>query len=262
MEERIEKMKTIVYKTIVDPSTIRLIGEREKTKLFIKMGIVKTRSDDIQLESLNTVYEPFYTIKGRYYVDYYRKKIYNLDIEDDVLELLVLKKTLKPKISKLGKLRGERIVELEAEQRIIEEKSAYIILNQKGEEIDLEKFPVAPSEENAEKLLSEIQKKKLEVTPEKTIKVLRDKVVSKIGDVERKQEEFFEVSDHTLVYVPIFLATYEKAKTKEKKTISVNGVTAEVLGQTKNAASYETCSKCGRLTDKNAKFCSYCGQPL
>ena len=173
MEERIGEMKTIIYKTLVDSSTVGLIGEREKVGLFTKLGIVRPKSEDIQLESLNTVYKPFYAIKGRYYIDYYRKTLYHLDVEDDVIELLILEKTLKPKKSKLAKLRGkEREVELEAEQRITKEKSAYIILDQEGEEINLEKFPVAPSEENIEKTLSEIQKRRTEITPGKTIEIL------------------------------------------------------------------------------------------
>ena len=122
MEEKIGNMKIIFYKTLVDSSTIKLIGEREKVKLFTKMGIVKPKSEDIKLESLTTIYEPFYLIKGRYYIDYYRKKIYPLEIEEDVTELLVLGKTLKPKISKLAKIRRkEKQVELEAPQYIVSE---------------------------------------------------------------------------------------------------------------------------------------------
>ncbi|MHA2061968.1 MAG: zinc ribbon domain-containing protein [Candidatus Sifarchaeia archaeon] len=265
-EERIAKLRTIVYTTLVDPSTVKLIGEREKIKIFTKMGIVKPRSEDIQLESLNTVYEPFYTIKGGYYIDYYRKKLYHLDIEEEVMELLVLEKTFKPKLSKLDKIRGkDREVELEAEQRIIKEKSAFIILNQKREEITLEKFPVAPSEENPEKILAENKKKKLEVTPEKTIEILRSKVVDRPEDVERTKKEYFEVSEHTLVYVPTIFATYKRNKTQEKKTISVNGVTGELLQQTETMTDEtheKTCQKCGKLNDEKAKFCRDCGQPF
>jgi hypothetical protein len=262
-KEKIVEMKTIVYKTMVDPSTIRLIGEREKTDLFKKMGIVKPRSKDIQLESLTTIYEPFYTIKGRYYIDYYRKRLYQLDIEDDVKELLVFDRTLLPKTSKLEKIRGkERKVELEAYHRIIKENSAYIILNQKGEEVELEKFPVAPSEENVEKILTEIKKKKLEITPEKTVDILTSRILSRTEDVERTQEEFFEVSDHTLVYVPIFLATYKREKTEIKKTISINGVTSEILPQAENITVEKACPKCEMLAEENTKFCRECGEPL
>ena len=260
---KIAKIRTIVYKTLVDLSTVKLIGEREKVNLFTKMGIVKPRSKDIQLESLITIYEPFYTIKGRYYIDYYRKKLYHLDIEDDVKELLVFDRTLPPKTSKLGKIRGkEREIELEADQRIIKENSAYIILDRKGEEVELEKFPVAPSEENTEKILAEIKKKKLEITPEKTVDILKSRILSRPEDVARTQEEFFEVSDHTLVYIPIFLATYKRDKTKNKKTISVNGVTAEILSQAENITDEKACPKCKMLTEENAKFCRKCGQPL
>ncbi|MDH5795854.1 MAG: hypothetical protein OEZ24_07080 [Candidatus Bathyarchaeota archaeon] len=171
-EEHIADLKTIVYKTMVDESTLKLIGEKEKLKLFKKMPFLKRKPEDIQFESLERFYEPFITVSGRYHVDYYRRRTYELEAEDDVSELVVFNHVLKPKTSALAKMqRKGRTVELEADERIVREQSAYMILDRKGREITVEELPAAPAEENPEGILAEAGEKvwSLDVSPEKAV---------------------------------------------------------------------------------------------
>ena len=264
LEEKIVKLKTIVYKKIVDPSIIKLIGEREKLKLFTKIGLIKPKKEEIQFVALKTFYEPFFIIKGRYNIDYYRRKKYHLTIEDDVKELLVFEKILQPTASKISELRGkERSIELAADQRIIKEKSDYIILDFKGQEVELENFPVAPSEEEIEKILSNEDIKKSEISPEKAIKILRKKIVDKPKDVGHIQKELFEVTEYNLVYVPIYQTFYKNIKNQSIKNIIINGVSAKLLHQNDiNPKNEYVCSKCGKVVVEYANFCRECGNPL
>src|SRR3972149_11077801 len=52
-KENVIERKTIVYESHVEPTVIRVSGERLKTQLFSKYGLFKPRSDEIQFVSLD-----------------------------------------------------------------------------------------------------------------------------------------------------------------------------------------------------------------
>lgn len=232
IEEKIPEMKTIVYKTLVDPSTVKLVGEREKAKLFTKMGFLRPKSEDIQFEILEKFYDSYFIINGRYFIDYYRKHIYKLEVEEDVSEIVIFNQVLKPKIpSTLTKLRRKgKEVELEAEQRIIKENSAYMALNRKGQVVKVEEITTAPAEAEPEKVLNEAGDRvwRSEASPEKAIDIFRSRVVSRPDDAERITRELFEVSEYTLVFIPLYQVTYKNLKTNQEKILLVNGVTSTI----------------------------------
>ena len=230
IEEKIPEMKTIVYKTLVDPSTSKIIGEREKGKLFTRLGVLKAKPEDIQFEALDKFYNPYFVLNGRYFIDYYRKRTYQLEIEDDVSEVVIFNQVLKPKTSTtLNKIRRKgREVELEAEQRIVKETSAYIALDKEGREVKVDEITTAPAEAEPARVLKETGERvwSSEVSPGKAIDIFRSKVVQRPKDVERITQELFEVSEYTLVYIPIYQATYKNLKTNQLKTLLINGVTS------------------------------------
>ncbi|MCW4020983.1 MAG: hypothetical protein NWF14_07140 [Candidatus Bathyarchaeota archaeon] len=228
-EEHISELKTIVYKTIVDPSTVRLICEKEKLKLFRRIGFLKPKPEEIQFNSLEKFYEPFVIVNGKYRIDYYRRRIHNLEIEDDVSELVVFNHVLKPKISSMDKIqRKGRTAELEAEHRIVKEKSVYLVLDRKGREVAVEDLPTAPAEERPEEILAETDDKvwRLEVAPESAIGTVRPK------DAVRTASETFEVSEFTVVYTPVYQAACKNVKTGETRSLLISGVTSKIIEKT------------------------------
>jgi len=232
LEEKIAKIKRIVYRTLVDESTVKLLGEREKSKLFSKMGFLKPKNEDIQLESLEKSYDPFFIVNGAYSVDYYRKHVYKLDVGEDVSELVIFGQVLKPKAASSSKFRGKgKEVELEVEQRITKRNSAYIVLDRKGREVEVEKFPTAPAEDNPKKALAEVGEKVWEsdVSPGEAVEIVRSKVVNRPEDLGRIANELFEVSECNIVYVPIYQAMYKNINTWEEKTLLVNAVTSKLI---------------------------------
>ena len=229
-KEKIPEMKTIVYKTLVDPSTVKLIGEREKGKLFTKMGFLRPKPEEVQWDSLKKYYELYITVNGRYTIDYYRKHVYTLEVDEDVRELVIFDHVLRPKTRKLAKLRrGGKEVELESEQRILHESAVYLILDRKGQEVDLKQLPSAPSEEQPEKILAESERVRLlEIPAEKAIDAVRSKIAKRPLDAERIIQELFEVSEYSIVYTPVYEATYRNTKNNEIKILKIDGVTCKV----------------------------------
>ena len=235
LEENVADLRTIVYQTMVDESTLKLIGEKEKLKLFKKMPFLKRRPEDIQFESLVRLYEPFITASGRYHVDYYRRRTYELEAEDDVSELVIFNHVLKPKTSTLAKMqRKGRTVELEADERVVREQSAYLILDRKGREITVEELPAAPAEQDPEGILAEAGERvwSLEIPPEKAVETVRSRIVDRPRNAVRISSETLEVTERTVVYVPLYQVTYKRLDGSEVRSLLVNGVTSEVLERT------------------------------
>jgi hypothetical protein len=83
-KENIIKRKTIVYETQMDPTVVRVNGERLKKQLFTQYGFFKPKSEDIQFVSMDKFYEPYVVISGRYVIDYFRKSNYSLKVDDGV----------------------------------------------------------------------------------------------------------------------------------------------------------------------------------
>jgi len=231
-EERIAERKTVVYKTLVDPTTVKLTGEKEKIKLFTKMGFLKPKPEEIQCESIEKYYEPYIVVNGKYTIDYYRGHIYTLEVDEDVQELVIFGQVLKPEAPRLAKVRGGgKAVKLETEQRLLHEATIYLILDKEGREVKLKRLPSAPSEEKPEKVLAEHGERvrQLKVPPERAIRTVRSKIVRKPSDAERITRELFEVSEYAVVYTPVYEAAYKNTKTGKTRVLRVDGVTCKVI---------------------------------
>lgn len=57
-KENIVARKTIVNKTLVDPTVIRVEGEKTKNHLFTRFGFLKPKSEEVQFVSMDKYYEP------------------------------------------------------------------------------------------------------------------------------------------------------------------------------------------------------------
>ena len=88
--ENIEKRKTIVYEAHIDPTVIRVSGEKLKKQLFTRFGFLKPKSDEIQFVSLDKYYEPYIVISGKYFIDYFRKCTYIFKVDEGVREVVLL----------------------------------------------------------------------------------------------------------------------------------------------------------------------------
>jgi len=75
-KENIVERKTIVYEAPIDPTVIRVSGEKLKQQLFSRFGLLKPKPEEIQFISLDKYYEPYIVISGKYFIDYYRKCTY------------------------------------------------------------------------------------------------------------------------------------------------------------------------------------------
>ena len=235
IEERIEKRKLIVHKIAIDLKIAKNVVEKDKTGFFAKLGFLKPKHEEIECESVLLFYEPFVVAKANYFLDYYKKKTYRVRVGDEVSEVIVFGQTLKPEVVKervKGILkRPHKEIMFDAQERVIHKATARVTLNRTGREIDPTKLPSAPAEPEPEKVLKECGDKarKLRFSPDSIINIVRKRTVKRPPNIGRIAKEAFEVTEHAVVYTPIYEARCRHLKTGEIKIIPISGVTSKML---------------------------------
>ena len=229
--EKTVTRKIIVYKSRVDPTIVKLTAEKMKNKLFVKFGFSKPRPEEIKVVSVDKYYEPYILVDANYSLDYYKKKVYTLGIDSETEEIRILGERFKPEteVSPTGESR--KVIKLEAEECLSYEDKAYVILDKTGREIPPDDVPSAPSEDHPQKILKEFGKKtgKVKFSPQKAIEIVKSRVAKRPPNADRVENELFQISEHAVIYSPIYEITFRNVKTGEEKVVRIDGVTAKIL---------------------------------
>ncbi len=235
IEERIQERKLIVHKIAIDLKIAKNVIEKDKTGFFAKLGFLKPKHEEIECESVLLFYEPFVVAKANYFLDYYEKKTYRVRVGDEASEVIVFGQTLKPEVVKervKGILkRPHKEVVFDGQERVIHKATAHIALNRTGREIDPTELPSAPAQPEPEKILKVCGDKarKLRFSPGSIIDIVRKRTVKRPPNIGRIAKEVFEVTEHAVVYTPIYEARCRHLKTGEIKIIPISGVTGKML---------------------------------
>jgi len=129
--EKIVQRKVIVYRTLVDPTVAKISGKKTKDKLFVRFGFLKSKPEEVQFVSTDKYYEPYIVVSGKYSIDYYRKRVYTVEVDAGVGEVVLLEQTFKPVPSK----KTAKVIKLVGDERLSYEDEAYLILDKKGREV-------------------------------------------------------------------------------------------------------------------------------
>jgi hypothetical protein len=209
-KENIIKRKTVVYETHMDPTVARVTGERLKNQLFMRYGLFKSKSEDIQFATLEKFYEPYIVISGKYFIDYFRKSSYVFKVDDGVKEVVVLDNTFVPEGS-----RNAKVVRIYGEERLVHEAKSFMIVDKNGRDAQVDNLPSAPSEKKPEKA---IEKYEIEELPENMdVDLVRAKIALRPREISRIVEEIFEVTERTVIYTPRFRMAFKNTATNEEK---------------------------------------------
>jgi hypothetical protein len=233
--ERIVERKTIVYETRVDPAVIKVAGEKLKDQLFTRFGFLKPKPEEIQFVSIGKYYEPYTMISGKYAIDYYRKCVYSVKVDKEVLEVVLLDQKFEPEQSADSSAKDHGVIRLEGEERLRNEVKASLMLDRFGRDVTLEKLPSAPSERNPKKVLA--QHSVEEIASNADLDFIRSRIVNRPRDINRLVSELFEVDERVVIYTPRFRVLYRNSKTGEQKTVEFDGVTADRIQRSKNTPS-------------------------
>jgi hypothetical protein len=234
--ERIVERKSIVYETRVDPTVIKVAGEKLKDQLFTRFGFLKPKPDEIQFVSIEKYYEPYLMISGSYFIEYYRKCAYIVKVEKEVLEVLLLNNKFEPEQSMESSAKDHNAIRLDGEERLRNEAEASLILDRSGQDVTLEKLPSAPSERHPKKILAEFGVQ--EIPGNADLDIIRSRILKRPENINRLVSELFEVDERAVICTPRFRVLYKNLKTGEEKTVEFDGVTSERIPQSKHAGSH------------------------
>lgn len=226
-EEKIASRKTIVYETLVSPAVIKIAAENLKDQLFAKYGFLKAKPEEVTIASIDTYYEPYIVISGKYSVDYYRKHVWTLKVADEVSEVALCLEKLKPKQVTDSSGKAYMGIQLPGEERVKNEAKASLALDRSGRDVSLKELPSAPSERNPEEVLLKSGTK--EVPADLDLSVLRTRIFKRPSELSWIVNELFEVNERTLIYAPRFRVVFKNVNTGKEKTAVFDGVTGKLL---------------------------------
>jgi hypothetical protein len=234
--EKISKRKIIVYKSRVDPTIVKLTAEKMKYKLFGKFGLSKRKAEEIRVVSVDKYYEPYSLIDARYNIRYFKKRVYTLDVDPETEEVKLLGASYMPEV-KPGASGNDgahsKVFSLEAELWSSYDDKAYLVLDKDGKEIPPDQVPAAPSEDHPEKILKEFGKKSgmVKVSPRKEIDMVKSRIVKRPSDMTEIEEELFQISEHAVIYSPLYEITFRNVRTGEERVVKIDGVSAKIISE-------------------------------
>jgi len=220
--EKIAERNTIVYETRTEPNVIKTIGENIKTQLFTRFGFIKSRPEDIQLVSIDKYYEPYITVSGRYFIDYYRKCTYTLEVDNKVQEVILSNQKYRLNQSKGP---STNLLKIHGEERLTNEVKASLVLDKLGQEVAPEELTPTTVEESPNEILTALGVK--EVAQDTDLAFIRSRIFKRPKNINRVVTELFEVTERAIIYTPRFRVLYTNIKTGEMKAMEFDGITAQ-----------------------------------
>ena len=226
IREKICGMKTIVHRLAVYEMTVRNFIEKEKTRFYSKLGVFKPKPEEVVCEAMTLYYESYIAAKANYTIDYYRKKVYPIKVDDAVGEVIVFDKTLQPS----GQERGGKQISLEAREKVTTSVPAYICLDKTGREINPKKLPTGIEEPDSQRVLRDLGDKLRSptITPDAIIGIIRGRIIKRPQDIERIVDEVFEVAELSTIYTPVYEARLRHLKSGVIKIVPLSGITGKV----------------------------------
>lgn len=236
-KENIAARRIIVYQTLIDPTLARIEGEKIKNKLFNRYLFKLNSPDEIEFASIEKYYEPYIVVSGKHFIDYYRKCAYDVRVDKEAKEVILFDQTFIPKQPSYTATSESRI-RLEGEERIVRERSTFIVLNRYGQDSKLSDFPTGQSEKNPRELIKSFNM--LEMPPNVDVDLIRKRIAQHPNDIHRIVNEVLEIDDRSVVYSPRFRIIYKCPSIGKEAYLEFDGVTLKRIQQDETVLSMAT----------------------
>jgi hypothetical protein len=229
--EKIVERKIIVYKSRFDLNAIRLTAEKMKTELFTKFMFLKPKPKGVRIVSLDKYYEPYVVVDGKYTIDYSKKCVHTIEVDETMQEITFFGKKFRPEPLKNHPEIHCKVIKLTGEGRFRYANKIHIIFDRWWREVGIEQLPYVPFEEQPEKILKKLDKKfgNVEIPAEKEIEIVRSRIAQRPSDIAHVHKELFMVSERAVIYKPMYKLTFQNVKTGEEATVIVDAVTGQTL---------------------------------
>jgi len=200
-----------------------------KAQLFRKLVFMKPKPEEVQIVSINRYYEPYMVVDGEYSIDYSKKWVHNIQVDETMQELTIFGEKIKPNslTSRLGL--PCKILQLTGVSRFRHETKAHLIFDKQWKEVGLEQLPYVPFEEQPEKVLSEVDKSfgNAETGTPKEVEILKSRIVQHPSEILCIHNELFKVSERTIIFKPMYKITFRNTKTNKETALSIDAISGK-----------------------------------
>jgi hypothetical protein len=226
LTQSIVDTKIIVLKPRLDQGDIQLIGEKIKPRLFSKFGF-KPRPEDIRLLGSESYFEPYLIIGGIYALDYCKKHVFKVNVNERTTKVFVAGQEFKSEQS--DPKATNKIIKMIGEEYAHHERQAYFILDRMKREVPPEKLPISPFDIQKENFEHNSNFKSIHIPDEAQIEFLKTKIAKRPADAAEIIKEIFDITERTIAYYPMYLLTFENAKNQTDATVTINGISGEII---------------------------------
>jgi len=228
LPQKIVDTRTIILKSRLDSTRVKLQGDKLKTSFFVRFGFLKPKPKDISLIAFSKYYEPYIVIGGKYSIDYCKRHNYALKVEDKTQAIFIDGKKLKPESLSLED--NVKVIKLVGEEHSHYENETYVILDRMLQEVSPENLFFAPFESELENRPDvNFDLRKPQISLEEEITFLRSRVAKRPPDVAEIIREIFEINERTIIYSPVYELTYKNIKNGKNVTALISGITGGVI---------------------------------
>jgi len=226
LPQSIVDTKTIILKPRLDQGDILLIGDKIRPRLFSKFGF-KSKPEHIKLLGSEIYFEPYLIIGGKYSLDYCKKHVFRVNVEESTTKVYVAGQEFKS--VQLDPKTTNRTIKMTGEEHAHHERQAYFILDRLKREIPPDRLPISPFDIQKDDTEHNSSFKSINISDEAQIEFLKTKIATRPGDVAEIIREVFDITDRTIAYYPMYQLTFEYIKNDTEAVVTINGITGEII---------------------------------
>jgi hypothetical protein len=215
--QSIAEIKKATLTPHFDPSSLQLSCEQSKTSLF-----TYCRPEDIELIFSENYYEPYFIIKGKHTVDYTKKHLFTVELDENIDKLYIAGNEIlsQPTDSK------KAIFEIPAEQRVHHQNEIVLVLDKRSREVD--EATISFSTCSFEDVSESQNWPEIDVPTNVQIDLLSNKITMRPPDSALIENEILEITQRTIVYLPMCSFTFENLISHEEATVTLDRVTGKI----------------------------------
>jgi hypothetical protein len=226
--QKIVDRRIIFLKSRLDLTMARLLGEKMKGKFFARPLFLRRKPEEIRLISIDKYYEPYLVVGGKYAIDYCKRCLYAIRVDEETREIFIAGK--KFKAEPLSPEIPFKVIKLEGEGHFHYEDEAYFVLDRRGHEVDPEQLSFAPPEERPENFTKLNGKlREVKISFEQEIDFLRSRIVNRPSDAHEVIREWFEVNERTMIYIPMYELSFQNVKTGQQAIVEIDGIIGKII---------------------------------
>ena len=218
--------KKVVFKPRFNHRDVRLICDKIRPRLFSRFGF-KSKPENIRLLCSESYFEPYFIIGGKYALDYCKKHVFEVEVDERTSKVFVAGQELRPE--KSDPTATNRTIRITGEERSHYENQGYFILDRLKREIPAEKLPLAPFFIQKEETENKAYFNPIRMSDEEQISFLKSKIAKRPCDLGEIIKEVFDITDRIIAYYPMYQITFENTNNRKIAITSINGITGEVI---------------------------------